>query len=187
METFNNFETLDYGARFYDPALGRWTTRDPLCEDGGQESSTFYGYVFNDPIKHNDPDVRFPLLSNLVGAAAGALVEYAGQVAANIHTQGLSTSAFTENIDVADIAIAAGDGFLTSGGSIVKNALADAKANAKENGDRVDRQQQIATESKAKQRQKTAASVNNSTAKTLQNTLASGASETIKQQTDEKK
>ncbi len=54
---------LDYGARFYDAVVGRWTTIDPLCEDGGQESVTLYGYVFNDPIKHNDPDGRFPLLS----------------------------------------------------------------------------------------------------------------------------
>ena len=86
----------DYGARFYDGVVGRWWVIDPLCEDGGQESVTPYGYVFNDPIKHNDPDGRFPLLSNLVGAAAGALVEYGGQVAANVYaTKSLSLSSFT--------------------------------------------------------------------------------------------
>jgi RHS repeat-associated protein len=51
-----DFDWYDYGARFYDPALGRWTTIDPLCEDGGQESVTPYGYVFNNPIKQNDPN-----------------------------------------------------------------------------------------------------------------------------------
>ena len=241
---------LDYGARFYDPALGRWTTIDPLCEDGGQESVTPYGYVFNDPIKHNDPDGRFPLLSNLVGAAAGELVENRGQVAANVYENGWSTSAFTDNIDVGDIGLAAGEGFLTSGGSIVKNALvktsvvvgsevarnyldvktssdgtglkvstndagttvknsaigltvgkigdvapaakvkimnaptpkqavSQARVDAKANGTTVNRQQRIATESKAKEGQKTAASVNKTVAKTPQSNVSSGTSETI--------
>jgi RHS repeat-associated protein len=123
LQTDFGLNWYDYGARFYDPQIGRWTTVDPLCEDGGQESVTPYGYVFNDPIKHNDPDGRFPLLSNLVGAVAGALVEYGGQVAANVYENGWSTSAFTDNIDVGDIGFASGEGFLTSGGSIVKNAL----------------------------------------------------------------
>ncbi|MDD2965244.1 MAG: RHS repeat-associated core domain-containing protein, partial [Bacteroidales bacterium] len=250
---------LDYGARFYDPQLGRWHTIDPLCEDGGQESVTPYGYVFNDPIKHNDPDGRFPLLSNLVGAFAGALVEYGGQVAANVYsTKSISLSSFTDNIDVGDIGLAASEGFLTSGGSVIKNALvkgavvvgsevarnyldvttssdgtglkvstndvgttvkntaigltagkigdvapapkvnvinaptpkqavSKARVDAKANGTTVNRQQRIATESKAKQVQKTAATVNKTTAKTPQSTVASGTSETIKRETDEKR
>jgi len=256
---FGALITLDYGTRFYDPQLGRWTTIDPLCEDGGQESVTPYGYVFNDPIKHNDPDGRFPLLSNLVGAVAGALVEYVGQVAANVYeTKSICLSSFTDNIDVGDIGLAAGEGFLTSGGSIVKNALvkttvvvgseiarnyldvktssdgsglkvstndagttvkntaigltvgkigdvapvpkvkvmnaptpkqavSKARVDAKANGTTVNRQQRIATESKAKQGQKTAASINKTVAKTPQSTVASGTSEAIKQQTDEKR
>ena len=68
-----------------------------------------------------------------------------------------------------------------------KQAVSKARVDAKANGTTVNRQQRIATESKAKQGQKTAASVNNSTAKTFQNTVASGTSETIKQQTDEKR
>ena len=42
-----------------------------LQENDVQKSITFYGYVFNDPIKHNDTDGRFTLFSNLDGAAAG--------------------------------------------------------------------------------------------------------------------
>ncbi len=113
----------NFGARMYDPSLGRWTTIDQLCENVGQESVTPYGYVFNNPNKHNDPDGRFPLLSNLVGAAVGALIEYGGQVAANVYENGWSTSAFTDNIDFGDIGLAAGEGFLTSGSSIAKNAF----------------------------------------------------------------
>ncbi len=34
----------DYGARFYDPQIGRWHTPDPFSEDGGQESWTQYHF-----------------------------------------------------------------------------------------------------------------------------------------------
>jgi len=41
-----------YGYRFYSPALGRWTTRDPLEEDGG---INLYGFVENNPVNAVDP------------------------------------------------------------------------------------------------------------------------------------
>ncbi|MDE6147028.1 MAG: hypothetical protein K2G18_03095 [Bacteroidales bacterium] len=67
-----------------------------------------------------DWDGEFPLLANLVGGIASAAVDYTGQVIANIvHDKEVSTSAFS-NIDIGDIAISFGEGFITSGGNIVK-------------------------------------------------------------------
>lgn len=53
LERMMGINLYDYGARFYDPAICRFTTVDPLAYKNS--SSTPYGYCMNSPIRFIDP------------------------------------------------------------------------------------------------------------------------------------
>ncbi|MES2275708.1 MAG: DUF6443 domain-containing protein [Bacteroidota bacterium] len=105
-EELNN--QYDYGARFYDPVIARWIVVDPHVEQE-QESTTPYGYVFDDPIKNIDPDGRNPILA----AILSAFTEYAGIIGNKMIFEGKSFNEANRDLkwsDAGDIAFAAGLG-----------------------------------------------------------------------------
>ena len=113
----------DYGARQYSSASGRWFAVDPLAEKYYGISP--YASCNNNPVNFVDPDGEFPFLANFVGGFVSAGVEYGSQVIGNIVSNGFSVESFT-NVDVFDIGLAFGEGFITSGTNVARRVITKA-------------------------------------------------------------
>jgi RHS repeat-associated protein len=63
---------LRFGVRDYDPAVGRWLSRDPIRFKGGQ--ANLYAYVGNDPVNKRDPTGYIINYDGWQGLVGGGLI-----------------------------------------------------------------------------------------------------------------
>ena len=54
LDRSNGLDLYDYGARWYDAALGRWVSPDPHAES--YQATSPFAYCKNDPVNRIDPD-----------------------------------------------------------------------------------------------------------------------------------
>ena len=68
---------MDYGARFYDPALGRFVSADSIVpEPGNPQALNRYGYGYSSPLNYTDPDGHFPLPILIIGIVLLKIADY---------------------------------------------------------------------------------------------------------------
>ena len=65
----NELGLMYYGARWYDPALGRWAQADTIVPNpGNPQSLNRYSYCLNNPVSYIDPDGHIPIPLIIAGA-----------------------------------------------------------------------------------------------------------------------
>ena len=90
LDDMNQLHLYDYSARYYESAVGRFTSVDPLAEK--YYSWSPYVYVMNNPLKYIDPDGRdIIILRNSAGAGPGNLVGHAAVLIGNNENEGYNS------------------------------------------------------------------------------------------------
>jgi len=129
----------DYGARWYDPAIGRFLAADSIVPNpGDSQALNRYMYVAGNPLKYTDPTGHFfvPIaamaVSGLIGGTAGFVGSVVGQVTGNLIAGKSLEESLSINFNDVAVATAVGAtaGFLapvtavTMAGAIITNAVA---------------------------------------------------------------
>lgn len=107
-----------FGARDYDPRVGRWATKDPIGLAG---SKNLFTYSHSDPVNYIDPNGEIAIPAYALRMAIGGGFSAATQFATNYHKFGNWRTAL-RCIDINEVAIGAGLGPLgPTLGSVLKN------------------------------------------------------------------
>jgi len=115
-------------ARFYDPAIGRFLSNDPVgFMEGGPNHFNRYMYTYNDPVNLVDPDGRCPI-------CVPAII-WGGRIAYTGYRAYRTARAARIAADTATAARSAAAGATTAAGAIAAGAAAVAVHNATKDSD----------------------------------------------------
>jgi RHS repeat-associated protein len=110
-ETPEGFGLMFYNARWYDPAIGRFTQADSIIPPGVQGYDR-YAYVNNNPLRYIDLSGHCPMCVTVaIGAAIGGVVN-AGLY---IWSETQQSDGFNISDDLGDLAVAAVQGVVVGG------------------------------------------------------------------------
>ena len=104
LDTERGLNWYDYGARFYDPAIARWTSVDPLAEKCYSISP--YAYCAGNPVRY--VDIKGQLIKDAIGARVEVTYNENGSLS------------FSKNADVNTIRMANAMNLTKSGRSMLK-------------------------------------------------------------------
>ena len=111
---------IDYGARQYDPVLGRWFAQDPLSEK--YYSVSPYAFCAGNPVKYLDPDGE--IIGTAIDVASVAIG--IGSFIKNVRS-GNVKEAVGDAVGVAVDVVAAAMPFIPGGVGLVRNGAKTAK------------------------------------------------------------
>jgi RHS repeat-associated protein len=117
-----------FGARDYDPRIGRWTAKDPVDFASGETNR--YSYAGSDPINQVDYDGRWvvPVAAALVGGTVNAFTSYIvgarapGQLVSSF-LLGASLAALTSVAPTSVVASAFWGGYAGAVGNLLGQAI----------------------------------------------------------------
>jgi RHS repeat-associated protein len=98
-----------FGARDYDPELGRWTAKDPSGFAGGD--TNLYAYAYGDPVNFVDPNGEFAFLVPLaIVAIKGALASAALDAGMELASELIENGGDIDCVDWDDVGTSAVNG-----------------------------------------------------------------------------
>ncbi|MEM8899147.1 MAG: RHS repeat-associated core domain-containing protein, partial [Bacteroidota bacterium] len=107
----------DYGARMYDPSLGRFTGVDALAEAQEQLYLTPYNYTWNNPINLTDPDGNIPIPALVLKGLIEGGIELGTQLIVNTAVHDGDINEAFRSVDWVDVGIATVAGMAPTPGS----------------------------------------------------------------------